>query len=211
MPAELLEAPHAPVLDAGGGSPPSLRHEHGRGDGGPELFGDPDRFGVLAFLGTISMLFIGFTSAYIVRRTGSDWAAIEPHPLLWLNSALLLGSSAMLELARSAWRAGRPSRQRGGLVATGVLGVAFLAGQYALWQALAARGVFLASNPHSSFFYLLTGLHGLHLVGGLVWFGVRVLSRGPAVAERDPWRLFALYWHFLAALWLYLLLLLFVL
>ena len=88
----------------------------------------------------------------------------------------------------------------------------FLVGQVAAWRQLAARGVFLASNPHSSFFYVLTGMHGVHLIGGLAWFAV-VLAQVRRLAltpGEDGLRLFATYWHFLAGLWVYLLYLLFV-
>jgi cytochrome c oxidase subunit 3 len=98
------------------------------------------------------------------------------------------------------------------LTLTGFLGLLFATGQWLAWQALAASGVFLASNPHSSFFYMLTGVHLAHLFGGLVWFvavqnRVRRLRYTPG---EDGLRLFATYWHFLAVVWAYLLFLLFV-
>jgi cytochrome c oxidase subunit 3 len=91
----------------------------------------------------------------------------------------------------------------------GILGALFVAGQLGAWRALARQGVFLSSNPHSSFFYVLTGLHGVHLLGGLVWFVV-VWWRMRAPAARGILGLFATYWHYLGLLWLYLVLLLFV-
>ncbi len=93
-----------------------------------------------------------------------------------------------------------------------LLGLAFLGGQYLAWQQLHARGVFLSTNPHHSFFYVLTGVHALHLLGGLVWGLVSVVRlRALALTPgEDGLRLFATYWHFLGALWLYLLFLLFV-
>jgi cytochrome c oxidase subunit 3 len=176
------------------------------------LLGDPARFGLLAFLGTVSMLFIGFTSAYILRRASADWQPLRAPGVLWANTAVLVLSSLTLEVARRRLRGWDRSAAQGWMAATALLGVLFLAGQFLGWRALQSQGVFLSSNPHSSFFYLLTGVHGLHLLGGLVWGLVTVARlRGLAFTPgEDGLRLFATYWHFLGALWLYLLFLLFV-
>jgi cytochrome c oxidase subunit 3 len=194
------------------GAPPDvlgLVPEGGDGPGDGRV--DPVRFGLWAFLGTVCMLFIGFTSAYILRRSSADWRDLAAPPLLWLNTAALLTSSVTLEMARRRLRGwDLPATQRW-VQATGLLGLLFLAGQLGAWRVLASEGVYLATNPHSSFFYVLTGLHGVHLLGGLVWFAV-VLARVRRMAYTpgsDGLGLFATYWHFLAALWLYLLFLLF--
>jgi cytochrome c oxidase subunit 3 len=214
MPAPTLEdRPLAPVAARPGG-PGGFGDLNARGGGGePEgIFGDTARFGLWAFLGTVSMLFIGFTSAYIVRRSGADWQPLPAPLLLWVNTVALLASSVSLERARRLLRAWDLPGARSWLGATGVLGGLFVAGQWLAWKQLAAQGVYLASNPHSSFFYLLTGLHAVHLAGGLVWFAVLFsrLSRLRMTPGRDGLRLFATYWHFLAVLWIYLLFLLFV-
>jgi cytochrome c oxidase subunit 3 len=158
------------------------------------------------------MLFIGFTSAYILRRASGDWRPLQAPSVLWLNTAVLFLSSATLEVARRRLRGWDLGAAQAFLAATGVLGIVFVGGQVLAWRSLAAAGVFLSSNPHSSFFYLLTGVHAAHLLGGLVWFGaasakIRRLAYTPG---EDGLRLFATYWHFLAALWAYLLFLLFV-
>ena len=197
-----------------GGGPGDIAPEDGgRGDGAPGFLGDTALFGLWAFLGTVSMLFIGFTSAYLIRRTSADWVPLSPPRILWWNTAALLGSSLTLQAARKRLRDWDLRALLPWVAATGTLGVLFLTGQIAAWRKLAAQGVFLASNPHSSFFYVLTGLHGVHLLGGLVWFTavlvqVRRLAYTPG---EDGLRLFATYWHFLAGLWVYLLHLLFVL
>ena len=215
MPAELLEnAPAVPGTGGprGGGDRP--RGEGGSsGEGSGGLFGDPARFGLWAFLGTVSMLFIGFTSAVILRRASGDWRPLPAPPVLWFNTAALLASSASLEAARRRLRAWDARSAQALLGVTGLLGGLFLTGQVLAWRELAARGIFLASNPHSSFFYLLTGVHGAHLLGGLAWFAVAFLHmrRSSYVPDGDGLRLFATYWHFLDALWVYLLFLLFVL
>lgn len=185
----------------------------GSGDGAPGILGDTARFGLLAFLGTVSMLFIGFTSAYLIRRASLDWRPLRAPGILWVNTAVLLASSVTLEAARKRLRGWDLRGVLPWVGATGALGVLFLLGQVVAWRTLASRGVFLATNPHHSFFYVLTGLHGLHLLGGLVWFlAVLVQLRRMAYTPgEDGLRLFATYWHFLGALWLYLLVLLFVL
>jgi cytochrome c oxidase subunit 3 len=200
----LVPPPLPPGGRTGGGG-------DGGKDGGSAILGDPARFGMLAFLGTVTMLFVGFTSAYILRQASADWRPLSPPRILWVSTLVLIGSSVTLEAARRALRRRSLTAARRSTVATGLLGLLFLAGQLLGWRALAAQGVFLATNPHSSFFYLLTGLHGLHLLGGLVWLVPVSLRVG--LSDRlpggDPLGLVALYWHFLAALWLYLVYLLF--
>jgi len=212
MPASLLEDRPVAAPAARSGGPGGLAEQGDGGFGSGGIFGDPERFGLWAFLGTVSMLFVGFTSAYVVRRSGADWRPITAPSLLWLNTALLLASSAVLEGARRSLRAWDLPGAKAGMGATGALGGLFVAGQWLAWRQLAGQGVYLASNPHSSFFYLLTGLHALHLAGGLVWFAVlqAKLSRMALMPGRDGLRLFATYWHFLAVLWVYLVFLLFV-
>jgi cytochrome c oxidase subunit 3 len=182
------------------------------GGGGSSLLGDPQRFGLWLFLGTASMLFIGFTSAYILRRASADWQPLAAPRILWLNTAILFLSSATLERSRRRLVGWDLTGAQLWLSLTGLLGVLFVAGQWMAWQALAAAGVFLASNPHSSFFYLLTGVHIVHLFAGLVWFAVVLtrIRRMHYTPGEDGLRLFATYWHFLAVVWAYLLFLLFV-
>ncbi|HEY6552391.1 MAG TPA: cytochrome c oxidase subunit 3, partial [Vicinamibacteria bacterium] len=170
------------------------------------------RFGLWLFLGTASMLFIGFTSAYILRRASADWQPLTAPGVLWLNTAVLFVSSVTLEFSRRRLRGSDLPGARLWLSFTGLLGALFVAGQWLAWQALAAAGVFLASNPHSSFFYVLTGVHIVHVLAGLIWFGAVFtrLRRMAVTPGQDGLRLFATYWHFLAVLWAYLLFLLFV-
>jgi cytochrome c oxidase subunit 3 len=158
------------------------------------------------------MLFIGFTSAFILRRASADWQPLAPPRILWLNTAFLFLSSATLERSRRRLVGWDLAGAQIWLGLTGLLGVLFVAGQWLAWQALAASGVFLASNPHSSFFYVLTGVHVVHLLGGLVWFvaALRRIRRMGYTPGEDGLRLFATYWHFLAVVWAYLLFLLFV-
>jgi cytochrome c oxidase subunit 3 len=156
------------------------------------------------------MLFIGFTSALMLRRASADWQPIQAPALLWWNTALLALSSLALERSRRLMARGEASGARRALQAAAGLGALFVAGQLLAWRGLAAQGIYLSSNPASSFFYLLSGVHLAHLAGGLVWLAV-VLAQAWRGGSAAPARLslLALYWHFLGGLWLYLLVVLF--
>jgi cytochrome c oxidase subunit 3 len=209
MSTPVLDKGAASLGDGGRGGVPD--RPYGGGDDGPGGAADPRRFGLWLFLGTLSMLFIGFTSAYVVRRAGTDWAPIPTPGVLWANGAVLLASTVTLEIARRRLRGWDLVGTQGWLALTGALGGLFLVGQLLAWRALGAQGVFLATNPHSSFFYVLSGLHALHLAGGLVWFAVAMwkVRRMSYTPGEDALALFATYWHFLTVLWAYLFVLLF--
>jgi len=201
----LFEAGRSDVA-TGGGAPPALAAVPHGGDGRPAVF-DPARFGMFAFMGTVSMLFIGFTSALMLRRTSGDWQPLQAPGVLWFGTLALALSSVALEVAR---RRELPSRPL--VLLVGLLGLGFVGGQFLAWRSLAAQGIYLATNPASSFFYMLTGIHLAHLAGGLVWLFSLVAAVALRPAGRPGGRLglFALYWHFLGALWLYLVVVLFV-
>lgn len=168
------------------------------------------QLGLWLFLATVTMLFVAFTSAYIVRQSGPDWKAVALPRTIWLNSGALVLSSLTLEAARAARRRNW-NLFRQWLLLTLVLGVLFLSGQYSAWKQLAWQGIFLSTNPHSAFFYILTGTHGVHLLGGLLGlFYVLVQSwkRRSALAYREAFKAAATYWHFMGGVWLYLLLIL---
>ena len=210
MATELLDARvplGRPLVQRPGGPTGHGPLDFGDDGGGPHAGWDPARFGLWAFLGTVSMLFIGFTSAYIVRRTAVDWRALPAPALLWWNTAALLLSSVTLERSRQRQRAHDGAGVGAWLAATGLLALAFVAGQLRAWRLLGALGYFLSSNPHSSFFYLLSGAHVVHVGGGLLWFlSVLVTLRARGATSPSAGRslsLLATYWHFLGALWLY--------
>ena len=157
------------------------------------------------FLAVVTSLFALFISAYAMRMHLGDWAPLPKPQLLWWNTALLAVTSAAMQWTVLAARRGESDGVRTGLIAGGVLTFAFLGGQLEVWRQLNASGYFLASNPANSFFYLLTALHGLHLLGGLVAWGrtVAKLWRGVEVAKvRLSVELCATYWHFLLGIWL---------
>jgi len=173
------------------------------GDGGLSL--PSIKVGLGVFLGVATSLFALAISAYFMRRLGEDWARLTVPKVLWLNTALLVLSSLAMERTRAAAQWGQADGVRTGLVAAGAASFLFLAGQLWAWQQLNAAGYFAAGNPANAFFYLLTALHGLHLLGGLwVWAKTTVkVWRGVDVgAVRLSVELCTVYWHYLLLVWL---------
>lgn len=165
--------------------------------------------GLWMFLGTVVMLFAAFTSAVVVRQSSTDWRSIDLPSLLWVNTVVLIVSSLQLERARRARRLS-PAATRN-LIGAAALGILFLVGQISAWRQLSAAGVYLSTNPSSSFFYILTGLHGLHLMAALLVLGVVLLkARQPRNAEAWPYLVSfgSTFWHFLTGVWVYLLIVL---
>ena len=202
-----------PVPELGTGGPPRRTPFGGGGGNGKGGGGKGGRrpdgaslavTGMWVALAPILMLFLAFTSAYIVRHgLGQDWSAVPVPRLLWLNTAVLLASSLVLERAKSALRHGR--RARPWTLLTLALGAGFVAGQILAWRELRAAGIGIASTAYSSFFYLLTGAHGVHLAGGLV--GLGAAAAWPVAGWRGTpaalvLRLASIYWHFMGFLWL---------
>jgi cytochrome c oxidase subunit III len=171
--------------------------------GAPSL--PPAAVGLGVFLAVVSSLFALFISAYLMRMQVADWAQLPAPKLLWFNTGVLILSSVALQYAQVAARKVRMEGVGDGLAIGGLFAVTFLVGQLLAWQQLNAAGYFLAANPANAFFYLFTGLHGLHLLGGLValgWTANKVWRGGFEVKEvRLSVRLCAVYWHFLLALW----------
>src|SRR5437588_512794 len=229
-----------PRIRRGGGGTP--RYPGGGGGGGDGHGGEgfPDygerlrrcRLGLAVGIAPIVMLFVSFTSAYIVRQGlaswdpkannyVSDWLPVNlPTLLLGINTLVLLVSSVTMELARR--HAARKAviapitalpgiaedddRPMPWLGITVVLGVGFLSGQFLAWRELAARGFHLATSPSSSFVYLLTYMHAIHLIGGvaaLLYAAAGGWLRRPVEARRVVIDVTAWYWHFMALLWLY--------
>ena len=164
---------------------------------------------VWIFLTGVVMLFAGFSSAYIVLRGVSTWQNIAMPGILWVNTIILLLSSLTIELGRRAIRKGLALSMKWWVALTTVLGMVFLAGQLIAWSELKGAGIDLSTTLHSSFFYILTGAHGIHLLGGLValtYVAVGAWRHRYTIANHEPLDLLAVYWHFLDGLWLYLLL-----
>jgi cytochrome c oxidase subunit III len=173
------------------------------------------RSGIWVGLFAISMSFAAFTSALFVREGTTDWSHLALPSLLYVNTLVLLASSGAFELSRRALEAGSVLENYGArcgtfwLLLTLALGLAFCAGQYMVWRQLRAQGIYLATNPNSSFFYVLTFIHALHVMGGilaLVYLLGRLMANR-ATFRRNVFENTAIYWHFMGLLWVYLLLL----
>jgi len=207
---EIIEAGRG----GGGGSVPAGGDDDG-GDGGSGLPAIPRRAYFTAMqlgLAGIVMFFMALTSSFLVRKAlGGDWVAIALPPVLWFNSLVLLASSATIQWAGRRLEAGDGHSFRYWWSLTIALGLLFLTGQVIAWRQLAAQGVYLSSNPDSSFFYLLTAAHGLHLAGGilaLLYVAFRRWRRS-RITQATAASLAGIYWHFMDGLWLFLLALLY--
>lgn len=182
--------------------------EHGVLEGVPdfEASHDPAKRTALGFfLAVVGAIFALLTGAYFMRRELGDWQPLPVPPILWFNSAALLLSSLALEWCQRAVRRGEQRRVRLGLVVAGVLALVFLGGQLIAWQELSAAGYYVAGNPANSFFYLVTGLHGLHILGGLValgWTISRAWGNRPVESVRLSVELSATYWLFMLFIWM---------
>ncbi len=214
--SSVLEAPEVKLGGPGGGGP----RDHGPydpggggGDDGNDGRGVPGA-GLLAMrflLVSISMLFLTIGVVYHERaQSHVQWQHIEVPPLLWLSTGLILASTWTLEIARGAWERKNSLRYAHWLAVTVGIGALFLASQLFALRELAMQGIYLRNNPHSSLFYVLTGVHGLHLFGGMVAlvFLLITAAKRPEVVlfdfRRQSGRITtaALYWHFLAGIWL---------
>ena len=166
------------------------------------------KIGLGVFLAVVGSLFALFISAYSMRMNMVDWRTLPVPALLWFNTGVLVLSSLALQWAHVAARRDDIDGVIVGLCAGGASAITFLVGQLLAWRELSAAGYFLASNPANSFFYLITAVHGLHLMGGLVALG-RTIAKVMRGAEASQIRLSVdlctIYWHFLLVVWLVLL------
>jgi len=177
----------------------------------------PSSTAIWVVLFAISMMFAAFTSALVVRKGSSmDWRTFKLPSILFFNTLVLFASSITLEVSRRriALFMGKIQEQVESparwLYLTLCLGVLFVAGQYVAWSQLRAEGLYLATNPSSSFFYVLTVTHALHVLGGLGGLVYVMRKLGKLSLRRSTLDATARYWHFMDLLWLYLLLLLWV-
>jgi len=168
----------------------------------------PAKIGLWVLLAVITSLFGLFISAYWMRMEHShgDWSPLAVPRVLWLNTALLILSSLSMQWARVGARRAQSERLRAGLISGGLLAWAFLAGQLLAWRQLSASGYFVTSGPATAFFYLLTAVHGLHLLGGLLVWGKTVVRMTRSDVELIDLSLSVdlctVYWHYLLLVWL---------
>ena len=212
-----------PVIQKGAGGGPGMPGPNGNGSKRGDPFREPDsranryRIGMWVGLASVAMMFTSLSSAYIVRSgTAADWLPLRVPRVMFLSTALILISSVTIEVARRKLKQGFADTYSKYLLLTGILGLAFLSSQLIAWRQLASQGIYVSSHPHSSFFYLLTGAHAVHIAGGLLAVGVLWLRSRPKLdkpgftatrqATADA---VSIYWHFMDGLWIYLFLLLF--
>jgi cytochrome c oxidase subunit 3 len=169
--------------------------------------------GLRVYFAVATVMFLLIAMMFVMRMGGHgfstgqqpDWKPMFWPRLLWFNTGVLALSSVAWEWARAAGHRGSRENLRAGLVAGGVLGLVFLAGQLIVWRQLEAAGCGITATTMSAFFYLITALHGLHVMGGLAVWGrttVKVLGGSKVAAVRQSVDLCTLYWHFLLLVWL---------
>jgi cytochrome c oxidase subunit 3 len=201
---EIIDAGHG-----GGTDVPAGGDEDGDGSGSglPAIPRRAYYTAIQLALAGIVMFFMALTSSFLVRKgLGDDWVAFALPRILWVNTLVLLASSLTIQLARQHMRLAEAEGFRRWWSITTMLGLLFLAGQFAAWRQLAAQGVFLVTNPSSSFFYVLTALHGLHLLGGIIalfYVAYRPWQRS-RITQATAADLVSIYWHFMDGLWVFL-------
>ena len=201
MPTHVIDEIELIIEDVRGGGeghppPPDPRDGGDSGDSrqpAAQPSGGRHQTALILGIASILMFFFTLAGAFLVRRTGNDWVAVRLPPLIWLNTMVLLAGFG------NFWKA------------TTSLGLFFIAGQLVVWRNLAASGVYVASNPGSSFFYIFTAAHAVHLVGGIaaltyVLFRSHSTTRLP---HSTAVQIASYYWHFMGALWIFLLALLY--
>lgn len=167
----------------------------------------PKKFALWLFIVTVVMVFASMTSAYIVRQSEGNWLEFELPAIFWYTSAVIIVSSITLHWAYLSAKKDVLDQLRLALLITTILGITFLVGQWYSWVALVDRDVYFVGNPSGSFLYIFTGLHALHLISGVIFliivlissFKYKIHSKNMAQIE-----MCATYWHFLGGLWLYL-------
>ncbi|MDN4582962.1 MULTISPECIES: cytochrome c oxidase subunit 3 [Pandoraea] len=152
-------------------------------------------------MGVIGMLFGLMLVAYVMRMSLGDWRPLPPVNALWVNTGLLAAACIVMQSSASLARHGELRRSRREWGASGVLALGFVVGQVWVWHDLTMRRYGVSGNPANSFFYLLTGLHALHLLGGMVAWALLASHRMSHAARARRLSLTAQYWHFLFVLW----------
>lgn len=167
----------------------------------------PKKFALWLFLVTIVMIFAALTSAYIVRQSEGNWLEYDLPTIFWYTSGIVIVSSVFLQYAYSSAKKDNIAGLRTGLGLAVLFGIAFLVGQWYSWVALVDENVFFVGNPSGSFLYVFTGLHAVHLISGVIFLIIVLISTFRYKVHSksmDTLEMATTFWHFLAALWLYL-------
>ncbi len=168
---------------------------------------NPKKFGMWLFLASVMMLFMSITSAYIVRQAEGNWVYFDLPSLFYFTTVIIVVSSVTMQLAYFAAKKDNISTAKTMVLITTVFGVAFLVGQFFGWKQLVANSIYLVGNPSGSFLYIITGLHGLHIVSAVVFLLIilNAVFKGKVHAgNMTKMEMCTTYWHFLGGLWLYL-------
>ena len=163
------------------------------------------KIGLGVFMAVVTSLFALFISAYLIRMEVDDWRPLQEPALLWWNTGVLLLGSICLQWAVMSGRRYGSTAARAALLGGGICAVVFVTGQFMSWNQLSSAGYFLRTNPANTFFYVLTALHVLHLLGGLVAWGKTMTRSWSDTSEAQiqlGTELCAVYWHFLLVIWL---------
>lgn len=167
----------------------------------------PQKFALWLFLVSVVMIFAGLTSAYIVRQAEGNWLDYELPNIFWVTTGIIVLSSITMQWAYMSAKKDQLDQLKIALSITTLLGAIFLVGQWYSWIALIEMDVYFVGNPAGSFLYVLTGVHALHLISGVIFliivlissFNYKIHSKRLTTME-----MCATYWHFLGGLWLYL-------
>ncbi|MAD29039.1 MAG: hypothetical protein CMP00_05145 [Woeseiaceae bacterium] len=172
---------------------------------GISLNTNPQAIGLTTFLAVATSMFALFASAYTIRMTMPDWSPMDEPLVLWINTGFLILASIAYQWTTSVALNSSIKKIKIGLIASGIFSILFLAGQYSAWQELIAQGMYVSSNPSIAFFYVLTAMHGLHLVGGLYVWARSMIKVTQGIESNEVIRisveLCTIYWHFLLLVW----------
>jgi cytochrome c oxidase subunit 3 len=167
------------------------------------------KFALWVAIAAMIMMFGSLTSAYVVRRAAGNWFEFKLPDLFFINTAVILLSSVTIQRSYWAFKKGKEQQYKMFLIATFLLGLAFVILQYMGWEALNAIGATFTINPSSSFIYVISGLHAAHVLGGMLGLVVALthayyLPFKATVRRQQRFELVVQYWHFVDVLWLYL-------
>lgn len=168
---------------------------------------EPKKFALWLFIVTIVMLFAAFTSAYIVRKAEGNWLDFSLPSIFYWNTGILLLSSVTMQWAYNSAKRDDLKNVKTAIFLSIVLGIGFLVGQIFGWDMLVDDGVFFVGNPSGSFMYIFTGLHGVHLISGIIFIIIVLIATIKYKVHSKNILLIEMcntYWHFLDALWVYL-------
>ena len=172
---------------------------------GVSLNTNPQAIGLTTFLAVATSMFALFASAYTIRMTMPDWSPLNEPLVLWVNTGFLILASIAYQWTTSVALNSSIKKIKIGLIASGVFSLLFLVGQFSAWQDLIAQGMYVSTNPAIAFYYVLTAMHGLHLIGGLYVWARSMIKVTQGIESNEVIRvsveLCTVYWHFLLLVW----------